>query len=79
MKYLLSVLVVSLVGVMAVPDVFAATYTDPDNRFSIEYPSGWIPDSSVDEVEIVDKYDWDAYLWVWFYGQNNVDHRSNHH
>ena len=69
MKYLLlSVLVVSLIGVMSVPDAFAKMYTDPDNRFSIEYPSGWLPDSSVDEVEFVDKYDWNGMMWVWFYG-----------
>ena len=25
-----------------IPNAFAAVHTDPDNRFSIEYPSGWI-------------------------------------
>jgi len=49
MRYLLlSVLVVCVIGVMVIPSAFAnhdidyETYIDPENRFSIDYPSGWI-------------------------------------
>jgi len=48
MRYLLlSVLVVSLVGVLVVPHVFAETdndivsYVDSEGKFSIEFPDGW--------------------------------------
>ena len=49
MRYLLlSVLVVCVIGVMVIPSAFAnhdidyETYIDPENIFSIDYPSGWI-------------------------------------
>ena len=80
MKYLLlSVLVVSLVGVMAVPDVFAATYTDPDNRFSIEYPNGWLKEVTNTEtidVRFTDKYDWNGDLQVFSYDVSYGDFRG---
>ena len=76
MKYLLiSILVVSLFGVMTVADVFAATYTDPDNRFSIEYPTGWIVDEYPYPDVIVrfwDAYNWNTYFNVEFY--EDIDH-----
>ena len=71
MKYLLlSVLVVSLVGIMSVPDAFAKMYTDPDNRFSIEYPYGWIKELGNEDwliIDFLDKYNWDAFFRVEFY------------
>ena len=79
MKYLLSVLVVSLVGVMAVPDVFAATYTDPDNRFSIEYPNGWlkeITNAETMDVRFTDKYNWNGDLQVFAYDVSYGDFRG---
>ncbi|MGE4649256.1 MAG: DUF3805 domain-containing protein, partial [Myxococcota bacterium] len=80
MKYLLlSVLVVSLVGVMTVPDVFAATYMDPDNRFSIEYPNGWlkeITDAETNDVRFTDKYNWNGDLQVFAYDVSYGDFRG---
>jgi hypothetical protein len=72
MKYLLLSVLVVLVAVMVVPDAFAKMYTDPDNRFSIEYPAGWILDSIIDDYdglvkEFSDKQDWDAFFRVWFF------------
>jgi hypothetical protein len=53
MKYLfLSVLVVSLVGVLVIPDVFAdRTYTNEKYDFSLQYPANW----KVSELHLVDK------------------------
>jgi len=70
MKYLLLSVLVVLVAVMAVPDAFAKMYTDPDNRFSIEYPYSWIKVSGTEDwilIEFFDKHDWDAWLRVEFY------------
>nr|AIF17876.1 peptidyl-prolyl isomerase [uncultured marine thaumarchaeote KM3_79_E03] len=56
MKYLfLSVLVVSLVGVLVIPDVFPQaadkTYTNQKYDFSLQYPANW----KVSELHLVDK------------------------
>tara|TARA_Y100000310_G_scaffold155044_1_gene154513 strand:- start:244 stop:2151 length:1908 start_codon:yes stop_codon:yes gene_type:complete len=70
MKYLLLSVLVVLVAVMVVPDAFAKMYTDPDNRFSIEYPFGWMTQPGVEDWQIInflDKYDWDAYFRVELY------------
>jgi len=75
MKYLLLSVLVVLVAVMAVPDAFAAVHTDPDNRFSIEYPSGWIKevtDAEFGDIWITDKYNWNAGIGVINYFGSNA-------
>jgi len=79
MKYLLLSVLVVLVAVMVVPDAFAATYTDPNNKFSIEYPSGWLKemtDSSVGDVRFTDKYNWNADMQVFNYDLSFGDYRG---
>ena len=81
MKYiLLSVLV--LVAVMVVPSAFAATHTDTEHGFSIDYPSGWIKeitDTEYGDLWITDKYDWHGGIGVFhnlegnFIGMNDSD------
>jgi hypothetical protein len=62
MRYLLlSVLVVCVIGVM-IPNAFAITYTDPNNRFSIEYPTGWLKQFDDNDFRVLDKFYWDAYI-----------------
>ena len=71
MRYLLlSVLVVCVIGVM-IPNAFATTWTDPNNRFSIEYPTGWtvveypIPDIIIRVLDT--PYNWNTYFNVEFF------------
>ena len=79
MKYILLSVLVVLVAIMAVPDAFAATYTDPNNKFSIEYPSGWlkeITNSEEGNVRFTDKYNWNADIQVFNYDLRFADYRG---
>jgi len=79
MKYLLLSVLVVLVAVMVVPDAFAATYTDPNNKFSIEYPNGWlkeITNAETMDVRFTDKYSWNGDLQVFAYDVSYGDFRG---
>ena len=58
-----------MVGILTVPDAFAATYTDPDNRFSIEYPNNWILGEGASDalVAFSDKFNWNTTVQVFLH------------
>ena len=56
-------------------DTTFALYVDPQQQFSIKYPSNWIvgsTDSGGLKVVFLDDYDWTAQMYVVDYGKNDI-------
>ena len=60
-------------------DTTFALYVDPQQQFSIKYPSNWIVDSTdygFQKVNFFNDYDWTAQMYVMNYGEINYSGQS---
>lgn len=60
-------------------DTTFALYVDPQQQFSIKYPSNWIVDSEdygLQKVNFFDDYDWTAQIYVMDYGEIDYSGQS---